>query len=1563
VSRQGSTRLRRGGGVVESYAGRLTILVVGLFALSLATGVAFASALTYQPGSPASFCTGVAGGSGAGECGELRGIAVDRSNGQIYAADRSNRRIDQFGPSGAFVRAFGTDVVASGQHDNGTTNVEVCEPANSSPVDVCQSGASQGLLSAVKGIAIDEGPVGGHVIYVVAAIPTVAYFNGSPAPIAGNGSNFLGSTSGLTGEIPTGAPESFPNTTSVAVDQSNRLQHYLYVAGGGSATTGKIWKFATSPEGLVANSYVCQITGYAVAMSTSECGGNGIAAHKNGIFDGIDPGGVAQNGGNLAVDDDGNVFLAERPTSTRQGVTEFDKNGNYVTQFRPVVLGHPTLPRPEALGISPTGKLLVADDGPSERNGGAVVQEFDPAAIPSEAPTAVTSAAPLTEFGAGIVGTAAGGSLGVASTDTDVYVADKTNRQIWKFTPAPIPPAVSTDAATLITKFKATLHGEVTPNFGAVTDCHFEYGTSTSYGSNAPCAPSSLGTGGRPVPVSAALAGLDFDTVYHFRLVATSTAGGAVNGEDREFKTTLVNEPEAITASGATLIAQTSATVAGKANPNEVPVTDCHFNYGSTDSYGLTAPCVPSPGSGGSRVDVTASLTDLAPAAAYHFQLEVTNGDGTDKGDDQTFETLPDAPNVTDVADESGQTAAKVKATINPNSGLVSDCHIDYGITASYGSQEPCSPPPGGGASPIDISASLTGLAPSTLYHYRVVATNPGGTTSDIDHSFTTLPPNMPEVVNEGASAGLGNTFTMEGRVDPDGLAITDCHFSYGPTAGYGQAAPCTPSAAELGTGDAAIAVTAATVALEPSTTYHYRLFASNSRGTSQGKDRIFTTGPPPADSCPNADLRAAQGIEVMRLPDCLALEQVSPSKKSNQSARLISRAGASLNADGSRILFNSTATIGDCATVNALGGDIFIGTRLTGNPGWKIDCTTPPVTLAKGFPGRSFTADFSGWIQLTIDPTGRPGYTVRQEGPGGLAVALSPRFEDITDPEVAKEPQIVGVSDDHSRVFVTPARTVGSFLPGDPTVMGPGAEKNLYETHLDPEGNPVLGLVAKDRDAKVWGGNCGAQLGGQGRGQGAVSVGGDRVYFSTRPAQPLAGNCTDSNKKRIMVSEGTPTGPEIKELVGSECSRVSPPCTTVPGDDFYQGASVDQSRVYFTSSRQLTDADLDGSTSSCSAGTAVVGCDLYLYDENRRAGERLVDISAGDSTASTPGVGAAVRNSITAISADGSHVYFVARTILTTDSNPLGAVAQNDADNLYVYSYPEERLEFVGTLAAADGDQLFGGGGNWDNDAYSVPIAGKASNGEETGGDGHVLLFNTKAQLSADDTDAATDIYRYDSDAGTLLRISKALPGGADDGAFGMIVPGIGSFDTGYAEQSRWASEDGSTVVFISQAPLLPGDTNGAEDSYLWRDGQLYHLPGSTRTSVRARRITPILSHDGATIGYHSTRQLTTSDIDSVEDVYVLRPDGGLPLVPSDGSCEGEACQGAPPAPPGETGTITGSLTSPGNVGGRDPESKCLRGKRKVRRGGRTHCIKRVKPHRKRHSKKRTGAKRGGQK
>jgi serine/threonine-protein kinase len=77
---------------------------------------------------------------------------------------------------------------------------------------------------------------------------------------------------------------------------------------------------------------------------------------------------------------------------------------------------------------------------------------------------------------------------------------------------------------------------------------------------------------------------------------------------------------------------------------------------------------------------------------------------------------------------------------------------------------------------------------------------------------------------------------TLNGSVDPHGLT-TNVHFQYGTTSSYGLT-----TANQTKTGNAYQNVAANISGLSATTTYHFRIVGTNTRGTTYGRDRTFTT-------------------------------------------------------------------------------------------------------------------------------------------------------------------------------------------------------------------------------------------------------------------------------------------------------------------------------------------------------------------------------------------------------------------------------------------------------------------------------------------------------------------------------------------------------------------------------------------------------------------------------------------------------------------------------------------------------------------------------------------------
>jgi phosphodiesterase/alkaline phosphatase D-like protein len=195
----------------------------------------------------------------------------------------------------------------------------------------------------------------------------------------------------------------------------------------------------------------------------------------------------------------------------------------------------------------------------------------------------------------------------------------------------------------------------------------------------------------------------------------------------------------------------------------------------------------------------------------------------------------------TDAASNVAQFSAELHGIVNPNGSEVTECKFEYGTTSSYGSSVACIPAPGSGTGGVEVHASVTGLLANTTYHYRVVATSAGGTGNGSDVTFKTLA-QVPLVATTGVSSVTQTGATLDGTVNPDGEEVTGCKFEYGTTTSYGSAAACTSAP---GSGTSPVAVSGSAGSLSANTTYHFRVSATNSSGTSTGADRTFTTATP----------------------------------------------------------------------------------------------------------------------------------------------------------------------------------------------------------------------------------------------------------------------------------------------------------------------------------------------------------------------------------------------------------------------------------------------------------------------------------------------------------------------------------------------------------------------------------------------------------------------------------------------------------------------------------------------------------------------------------------------
>jgi hypothetical protein len=387
-------------------------------------------------------------------------------------------------------------------------------------------------------------------------------------------------------------------------------------------------------------------------------------------------------------------------------------------------------------------------------------------------------------------------------------------------------PLAVTGAVTAFGPTSATVSGTVNPG-GQATTWYFEYGRTTSYGSRT--ASANAGSGTANVNVSTTIADLAPGTTYHYRFVATNTAGTA-QGADGVLATAAAVAPDVVTGSAGS-VTTTSATLSGSVNPKGRAAT-WYFEYGTSTSYGTRTPSQ-SAGAGASATGVSAPVGGLTAGRVYHFRLVATSDAGTTRGGDQTFSTGAAPAATTTSAASVSSTSARLNGRVGPN-GQDTSWRFEYGTSAAYGSSTPTQSA-GSGTGTRNVSASLSGLTAGVTYHFRLVATNASGTTAGADQTFVTVAAPAAET---GAAQTVGPTSAMlTGAVDPRGRA-TNWYFEYGTSTRYGSRS--SPTRTDPSPGRRV--VTAAVSGLTAGTTYHFRLVATSSAGTTRGVDVAFST-------------------------------------------------------------------------------------------------------------------------------------------------------------------------------------------------------------------------------------------------------------------------------------------------------------------------------------------------------------------------------------------------------------------------------------------------------------------------------------------------------------------------------------------------------------------------------------------------------------------------------------------------------------------------------------------------------------------------------------------------
>jgi hypothetical protein len=307
------------------------------------------------------------------------GIGARDSTGDVYVADRTNNRVQQFNATGSFVRAWGRDVVSSG-------------PGQADERQMVTVNATAGTYT-------------------------------------------------LTFSAQTTAPIAFDATASAlqtALEDLSNLNPGDVSVSGGPGSSGGLAPYVVQFSGAQANINVTQMTatnvsltggtGTAIAVTTVNEGAIGVevcvAADgdvcKAGVTTGTGFGGELNQPRGIAVDQAlGRVFVTEQG---RTRVQEFTATGQFVRAWgRDVITNTDTPPNGNGTGFEicdtqhPTTPNAASDckAGISGNTGGALASTFD--GYPSVVPTVPPNPAP----NAG-----------------NVLIADPGNRRVQEFTPS-----------------------------------------------------------------------------------------------------------------------------------------------------------------------------------------------------------------------------------------------------------------------------------------------------------------------------------------------------------------------------------------------------------------------------------------------------------------------------------------------------------------------------------------------------------------------------------------------------------------------------------------------------------------------------------------------------------------------------------------------------------------------------------------------------------------------------------------------------------------------------------------------------------------------------------------------------------------------------------------------------------------------------------------------------------------------------------------------------------------------------------------------------------------------
>ena len=394
--------------------------------------------------------------------------------------------------------------------------------------------------------------------------------------------------------------------------------------------------------------------------------------------------------------------------------------------------------------------------------------------------------------------------------------------------------------------------------------------------------------------------------------------------------------PPVISAVSSTGITTTAAAITWATDE----LSDSRVEYGTTTAYGASTTLNPS-----LVTSHTQALSGLTANTLYHYRVHSKDSAGNAAvSADFTFTTaLVDdtMPPVISAVSSSGITTTA--ATIAWTTDEPSDSRVEYGTTTAYGA-----------STILDTNLvtahtqPLSGLAPNTLYHYRVHSKDSAGNAAvSADSTFTTLPipDTTPPVISAVSSSGIitsGATITWTTN------ERADSRVEYGTTTAYG-------ASTTLNT-NLVYAHTQVLSGLTLNTLYHYRVHSKDAAGNAAvSADFMFITATVADTAPPVISAVSSSGITTTAALITWTTDEPSYSQV-EYGATTTYGASTTLNAN----LATSHARTLSGMTPNTLYHFRVYSKDATGNAAVSSDFTfttlaplppAPPATLGKADP------------------------------------------------------------------------------------------------------------------------------------------------------------------------------------------------------------------------------------------------------------------------------------------------------------------------------------------------------------------------------------------------------------------------------------------------------------------------------------------------------------------------------------------------------------------------------------------------------------------------------------